>query len=155
MVDFLSQYDEKTVDELRERLDDLAVVELAEIDRYERQNKNRVTLLDAIESEIRRRPESDGNSSGGSTETENRSGSLADSQTMSPDDGQDEESGQDDAGGGAGDGGDKNRTIRVRANSRGYYGGLWFDDAGVKEVKQSVRIDAALEDTDLERVEED
>lgn len=155
MVDFLSQYDEKTVDELRERLDDLAVVELAEIDRYERQNKNRVTLRDAIESEIRQRPEPSGDSSADSTETENRAGSVSDSGGTLSDDSQDAEPGASDEVSEEGDSIREERTVTVRAQSRGYYGGLWFDEPGVKSVRQSVRIDAALEDTALERVEED
>jgi hypothetical protein len=155
MIDFLSDYDDKTVDELRERLDDLAVVELAEIDRYERQNKNRVTLRDAIESEIRQRPESNRDSPSDSTETENHTGSLADSDAVITDDGQDENPGESDENDREGDDEREGGTVRVRARSRGYFGGLWFDERGVKEVEQSVRIDAALKETDLERVEED
>ncbi len=48
-----ANYEELTVDEISERLDDLSVNELSKVREYEKQNKDRETLIDRIERKIR------------------------------------------------------------------------------------------------------
>src|SRR5918992_860620 len=48
-------YDELTVDEIAERLDDLSLNELKKIREYEKHNKNRETLIEQIDRKIRPR----------------------------------------------------------------------------------------------------
>lgn len=130
MVEFIDNYDELTVPEVAERLESLDTDQLEQLREYEVGDKDRATLIDAIEEEL-------------STRSVQTTGDEDDADEASVDESQE------------GDDGDSGSldTVRLRIPGQGRYAGQWYDEAQIVEVERTLRIEEEIENNRVEVID--
>lgn len=122
-------YDELTVDETLDALADVEGDELVEFIEHERDNKNRVSVLEPLVERLDSEP------------VETDDSEAEDDESEDADDDDDSLSRGDEV------------TV-TKSENYGYAAGLWFDTADeTKDVTVNTRIRRAIEDGELELVE--
>lgn len=134
MTNFIPDYDDATVDEVVDQLDDLDPEQLRELYDYESAHKHRVTLLDAIDQEL-----------------DSRDG--VEVTADEPDDPTDDEDGDDETES-TEDEADERGQVRVRVPGRGYYAGHWFDEGQYVTLDHTNRVQDAIDDGDLTLIDD-
>lgn len=138
MTDIIDDYDEQTVPEVKETLAsaDYTDAELGSVLDYEREHKDRVTLIDHLEELREDAPPARGGRPEHAVDVDTSEGYVERAET--------DHSRFDGA----------RPEVTVTAASRGYHGGEWFDDERTPHrVVRTPRIDEAIKEGDLQCID--